>query len=294
MALFRRAASLSRGIERAGILRTLVAWAVALFVSFPFLYLATSGFKTEVEAPKMPPAFLPVPEALGGLPLAYTPTLENYALVLGGDFMPYFVNSSIAALISTVLVLLLGIPAAYALTLRQTTGKRNVLFFLISTRFLPVVGVIIPIFLATRFLGLLDNVVALVVLYTAMNLPIAVWMLRSFFQDLPVDVLDAARMDGAGTTQELVLVALPMVLNGVLATAFLAIIFAWNEFLLALTLTTTKGATVPLYMISFMSAQGLWYAKMSAAGTLAALPVVVLGWLGQKWLVRGLSMGAVK
>jgi len=294
MAFWQPDTTLVRAIERASAIRTIVAWGVALVVSFPFLYLATSGFKTEVEAPKMPPAFVPVPSSVTDIPLTYTPTLENYKLVLAGDFMPYFVNSATAALVSTLLVLLLGIPAGYALTQPRTTGKRDVLFFLISTRFLPAVGVIIPIFLATRFLGLLDNVLALVILYTAMNLPIAVWMLRSFFQDLPNDVLDAARMDGADTMQELVLIALPMIKNGVLATAFLAIVFAWNEFLLALTLTTTKGATVPLYMISFMSAQGLWYAKMSAAGTLAALPVVVLGWLGQKWLVRGLSMGAVK
>lgn len=294
MTFWNRRPAATRGIERASLIRTVLAWAVALFVSFPFLYLATSGFKSEVEAPKMPPAFVPVPEFLNDLPLTYSPTLENYELILAGDFMPYFVNSAIATLVSTFIVLLLAIPAAYALTLPQTTGKRNVLFFLISTRFLPVVGVIIPIFLATRFLGLLDNVLALVILYTAMNLPIAVWMMRSFFQDLPADVLDAGRMDGASTFQELTLIALPMVKNGVLATAFLAIIFAWNEFLLALTLTTTRAATVPLYMISFMSAQGLWYAKMSAAGTLVALPVVVLGWFGQKWLVRGLSMGAVK
>lgn len=294
MALRKRNTPFVRGIERTSAIRTIVAWCVTLIVSFPFLYLATSGFKTEVEAPKMPPTFLPVPGSITDIPLTYTPTLANYKLVLTGDFMPYFVNSAIAAIGSTVLVLLLAIPAAYALTLPQTTGKRDVLFFLISTRFLPAVGVIIPIFLAIRFLGLLDNVLALVILYTAMNLPIAVWMLRSFFQDLPNDVLDAARMDGAGTMQEIVLIALPMIRNGVLATAFLAIVFAWNEFLLALTLTTTRGATVPLYMISFMSAQGLWYAKMSAAGTLAALPVVILGWLGQKWLVRGLSMGAVK
>lgn len=294
MAMWRRGTTFARGNQRASVTRTVVAWGIALFVSFPFFYLATSGFKTESEAPKMPPSFVPVPGWVTDLPLTYTPTLENYKLVLAGDFMPYFFNSTIAALVSTLFVLLLAVPAAYALSLPQTTRKRNVLFFLISTRFLPAVGVIIPIFLATRFLGLLDNILALVILYTAMNLPTAVWMLRSFFQDLPADVLDAARMDGAGRLQELTLVALPMIMNGVLATAFLSIIFAWNEFLLALTLTTTKGATVPLYMISFMSAQGLWYAKMSAAGTLAALPIVVLGWFGQKWLVRGLSMGAVK
>jgi sorbitol/mannitol transport system permease protein len=294
MALLRRRTAPVRGIERAGPLRAILAWAIALFVSFPFLYLVATGFKTEAEAPRMPPTFLPVPEGLAGLPLGFTPTLENYRLVLGGDFMPYFINSAIAALGSTVLVLLLAIPAGYGLTLRQTRGKRQVLFFLISTRFLPVVAVIIPIFLVTRFLGLHDNILALIVLYTAMNLPIAVWMLRSFFQDLPADVLDAARMDGASTMQELLFVALPMTLNGVLATAFLSIIFAWNEFLLALTLTTTQATTVPLYMISFMTPQGLWYAQMAAAGTLAALPVVILGWLGQKWLVRGLAMGAVK
>lgn len=294
MAAWRRDASVGVGRDRAGPVKAAVAWVVALIVSFPFLYLVVSGFKTEAEAPRMPPAFLPVPPPLADLPLGFVPTLKHYRLILSGDFLPYLTNSLVATLVSTLLVLLLAVPAAYALTLPRTTGKRNVLFFLISTRFLPVVAVIIPIFLAARLLGLLDNILALVILYTAMNLPLAVWMMRSFFQDLPGEVIDAARVDGATTVQELVLVALPMTRNGVLATAFLAIIFAWNEFLLALTLMTKSGATVPLYMIEFMSAQGLWYAKMSAAGTLAALPVVVLGWYGQKWLVRGLSMGAVR
>jgi sorbitol/mannitol transport system permease protein len=284
----------ARRLERAGWLRAVVAWLVALVVSFPFLYLVLTGLKREAEAPKMPPAFLPFGREVLDSPWAFTPMLQNYETVLGGGFMPFLVNSITAVAVSTFLVLVLGIPAAYALTWAETTRKRNVLFFFISTRFLPAVGVIIPIFIIAKTLNLIDNIAALIVLYTAMNLPIAVWMLRSFFQDLPRDVLDAASVDGAGRLQELVMIALPLIRSGVVATIFLCIVFSWNEFFFALVLTTTQAATVPLYMIGFMTAQGLWYAKMAAAGTMAALPIVILGWLGQRQLVRGLSMGAVK
>ncbi len=242
----------------------------------------------------MPPTILPVPAEVNGLPFSFVPTWDNYGLVLSGGFLPFAQSSAVAVVGSTFLVLILGIPAAYALTWAETTRKRNVLFFFISTRFLPAVGVIIPVFIIARHLNLLDNVFALVIMYTAMNLPIAVWMLRSFFQDLPRDVLDAASVDGASRFQELRLIALPLIRSGVVATVFLCVVFSWNEFFFALVLTTTNAATVPMYMIGFMTAQGLWYAKMSAAGTMAALPIVILGWLGQRQLVRGLSMGAVK
>lgn len=283
-----------RRLERAGWLRAAFAWLVALVVSFPFLYLVVSGLKPEALAPKMPPTIIPVPPGVEGVPFSFVPTWENYEKVLSGGFMPFLTSSMTAVVASTLLVLVLGIPAAYALTWAETTRKRNVLFFLISTRFLPAVGVIIPVFLIARQLNLLDNVIALVIMYTAMNLPIAVWMLRSFFQDLPRDILDAASVDGAGRLQELLMIALPLIRSGVVATIFLCVVFSWNEFFFALVLTTTNAATVPMYMISFMTAQGLWYAKMAAAGTMAALPIVILGWLGQRQLVRGLSMGAVK
>lgn len=280
-------------IERAGRLQGALAWAVALIVSFPFLYLVVTGFKTEADAPMMPPAFIPVGSGTD-MAWGFSPTLENYETVLTGGFWPFVTNSAIAVVVSTVLALALAIPAAYALALPETTGKKDVLFFFISTKFLPAVGTIIPVFMIARRLNLLDSIVGLVVMYTAMNLPIAVWMLRAFFHDVPDAIYEAARVDGASRFQQLVLIGLPLVRSGIVATAFLIVVFSWNEFFVALILTTTDAATVPMYMVSFMSAQGLWYAKMAAAGTLAAMPIVMLGWMSQRQLVRGLSMGAVK
>lgn len=282
-----------------------MAWFVALVAFFPFFYLVLSGFKTEAEAPKMPPTFFPVPADVKGIPLTFNITWDNYVDVVVGSsagqpgapplrFMPYLINSAAAVGLSTLAVLLLATPAAWALTWRRTTHKRDVLFFLISTKFLPSVGVIVPIFVIARNVGMLDNQLTLIIMYTAMNLPIAVWMLRSFFVDLPADVLDAARVDGAGTLQELFWIALPLVRSGLVATVFLCIVFSWNEFFLAVTLTATKAATVPMYMIGFQSALGPYFAQLAAAGTIAALPVVIIGWIGQHHLVRGLSMGAVK
>jgi len=281
-------------IERAGIVRTFVAWLVGLVTFFPFLYLVLSGFKSEIQASQMPPLIIPAPGGLQGLPLAFSPTLDYYANVLGSGFLPYLVNSLIAVLGSSVLVFMLALPAAYALGLGRMTHHRDVLFFFVSTRFLPVVGVIIPIFIIAKDAHLLDNVLALVIMYTAMNLPLAVWMLRSYFADIPRDILDAARVDGANVVQELGYVALPMIRPGVVATFFIGIIFAWNEFFLAVILTAVKSTTVPIYMLGFESLIGLFWAQLAAAGTMAALPIVLLGWVAQGQLVRGMSMGAIK
>jgi sorbitol/mannitol transport system permease protein len=170
----------------------------------------------------------------------------------------------------------------------------DILFFFLSTKFLPAVGVIIPIFVIARNLHLIDNLLALVIVYTAMNLPIAIWLLRSFFDEIPRDVMQAARVDGASLRQEIQQIALPMILPGLVATVFICLIFAWNEFFFAVNLMATKGATVPMFMISFVTSEGLFWAKLAAAGTMAMLPVVIIGWLAQKQLVRGLSLGAVK
>jgi len=251
-----------------------------------------TGFKTEAAAVELPPK------------LVFWPTFENYQAVFGINFLPFFRNSVITSLVSTFFVMLLAIPCAYALALYRPKKWKDILFFFISTRFLPVAGVIVPLYVIFSptgdpelfggvGLGLLGTLEGLILLYTAMNLPIAVWMLRSFFEEIPRDVLDAARVDGAGLFREMTQIVLPMVAPGLVATIFIAIIFAWNEFFLAFNLAP-KESTVPMFMVRFVTSEGLFWAKLAASCTMAVLPIVLIGWIAQKQLVRGLSMGAVK
>ena len=192
------------------------------------------------------------------------------------------------------MVLVLSVPCAYALAFRMVEGWQDTLFFFISTKFLPPVGIIVPIYIIINNLQLLDNIAALLIMYTAMNLPIAIWMLRSFFEEIPPDVIQAAEVDGANVMTLITRIILPMVTPGLTATMFIGAIFAWNEFFFAVSLTATKAATVPMFMIGFVTSEGLFWAKLAAAGTMAMLPVVIAGWVAQRQLVRGLSLGAVK
>lgn len=272
----------ARTREDASLLHAIVAWIVALIVFFPVLYLVLTGFKTETAAVALPPR------------LFFDATLENYRAIFEVDFLPFFVNSAVASLVSTALVMILGVPAAYALALHPPKRSKDVLFFFISTKFLPPAGVIVPLYIIFRDASLLGTVQGLIILYTAMNLPIAIWMLRSFFEEIPRDVLDAARVDGAGLLREMVQIVLPMVVPGLVATTFLAIIFAWNEFFFAVSLASAGTSTVPIFLVRFVTSEGLFWAKLSASCTMAIMPIVVLGWLAQRQLVRGLSMGAVK
>ena len=209
-------------------------------------------------------------------------------------FGPFFGRSLVAVVGSTLIVLLLAVPCAYALAFRMIQGWQDTLFFFISTKFLPPVGIIVPIYIIINNLQLLDNIVALLIMYTAMNLPIAIWMLRSFFEEIPPDVIQAAEVDGANVPTLITRIILPMVTPGLTATMFIGAIFAWNEFFFAVSLTATKAATVPMFMIGFVTSEGLFWAKLAAAGTMAMLPVVLAGWIAQRQLVRGLSLGAVK
>ncbi len=272
----------ARSREDASPLLAVVAWIVALVAFFPVLYMVLTGFKTETAAVDLPPK------------LIFEPTLENYRAIFRIDFLPFFRNSLVASLVSTALVMLLGVPAAYALALHPPKKAKDVLFFFISTKFLPPAGVIVPLYIIFRDANLLGTVQGLIILYTAMNLPIAIWMLRSFFEDIPRDVLDAARVDGAGLLREMTQIVLPMVVPGLVATTFLAIIFAWNEFFFAVSLASVGSPTVPIFMVKFVTSEGLFWAKLSASCTMAVMPIVLLGWVAQRQLVRGLSMGAVK
>ncbi|MGP5162949.1 carbohydrate ABC transporter permease [Arthrobacter rhombi] len=265
-----------------GSLLTTFTWIAALVFFAPIAWMVMTSFKQENVAASSPPTFF------------FEPTLDQYKAVLGSDAAPYFLNSLIATGVSTLLVILLAIPASYALSIRPVKKTNDVLFFFISTKMLPIVAVIMPIYVISGQLRALDSIWTLVILYTAMNLPIAVWMMRSFFQEVPGEVLEAASVDGAGLIKTLRSVLIPMVTPGIAATALICVIFSWNEFFFALNLTAAKAATVPVFLISQMTSEGLFLAQLSAASVLASLPVVLAGWLAQKQLVRGLSMGAVK
>lgn len=265
-----------------GRLLTTLTWIAALVFFAPIAWMVMTSFKQENVASSSPPSIF------------FEPTLDQYKAVLGSDAAPYFLNSLIATGVSTLLVILLAIPASYALSIRPVKKTNDVLFFFISTKMLPIVAVIMPIYVISGQLRALDSVWTLVILYTAMNLPIAVWMMRSFFQEVPGEVLEAASVDGAGLIKTLRSVLIPMVTPGIAATALICVIFSWNEFFFALNLTAAKAATVPVFLISQMTSEGLFLAQLSAASVLASLPVVLAGWLAQKQLVRGLSMGAVK
>ncbi|MDQ1485396.1 MAG: polyol transport system permease protein [Actinomycetota bacterium] len=260
----------------------LLTWLIVLVFFFPVLWMALTGFKHEEDAATTPPHFI------------FKPTFDEYKGVWDRGLRSYLEHSISITLVSTILVLTLALPAAYALSIRPVRKWRDVLFFFISTKMLPIVGAIIPLYILARDLHLLDKQILLVILYTAMNLPIAVWMLRSFLLEIPVEIIEASRVDGAGLLRQLRSVVMPVISPGLAATALICFIFAWNEFFLAVNLTTTKAATVPIFLVSFVAPEGQFWAHLSAAATVACLPVLLAGWAAQDKLVRGLSMGAVK
>jgi sorbitol/mannitol transport system permease protein len=264
-----------------GALLTLLTWVIVLLFFFPVFWMFLTGFKTEAQAATDPPT------------LFFKPTLTNFSDALSNG-VSYFEHSFIIVGCSTALVLLVGLPASYALSIAPVHGWKDSLFFFISTKMLPAAGSIVALYVIARNLHVLDHLILLIVLYTAMNLPIAVWMLRSFLLEIPVEIVEAARVDGASLQRLLRSVILPVISPGVAATALICFIFGWNEFFLAVNLTTTDAATVPIYLVSFQTGEGQFWARLCAAATLACLPVLIAGWAAQDKLVRGLSMGAVK
>jgi sorbitol/mannitol transport system permease protein len=259
-----------------------VGWVVGILFFFPVLWMVLTSFKTEAQAYTNTPS------------VVFSPTLSQYKTVFSSGLWPYVANSAFATIVSTLLVLVLATPCAFALSLRPVKKTRDVLFFFISTKMLPVVAAIIPIYIAARDLHMLDNIFTLVILYTAMNLPIAVWMMRSFFLEVPGELLEAAQMDGASLRRTMTEVILPVVAPGIAATALICSIFSWNEFFFAVNITATEAATVPVFLVGFISSEGLYFAQLAAAATVATLPVVLAGWVAQRQLVRGLSFGAIK
>jgi polyol transport system permease protein len=263
-----------------------LAWLVGLLVFFPVFWMVLNSFKSEGDANASPK-------------LVFDPTLDRYREVTeraGGvlSFGEAFTNSVVIVLLSTLIVLALAIPAAYALAIRPVRRWRDVLFFIISTKFLPVVAAILPIWILARNLDLLNTQLVLVILYTGINLPLAVWMLRSFFREIPRELIEAAEIDGAGLRGQLSSVILPLAAPGIAATALLCVIFAWNEYFYAVQLNPAEGSTVPIWVTTNVSTRGEFLAKLSAASVLACIPVVLAGWIAQKRMIRGLALGAIK
>ena len=259
----------------------IVAWVVAIAFFLPVLWMVITAFKPESAAETWPPKFV------------FSPTLSEFRLVFSG-MSPFLTHSVIATVGSTILVLLLGVPAAYALSVHPVKHWRDGLFFFISTKMLPIVAAIGPLYVIALKTHLLDNIWLLIILYAAMNLPLAIWMIRSFMLEVPGELLEAARLDGAGRIREITSVILPVISPGLVSTALICVIFAWNELFLAINLTVTNAATMPMYLISSVPQEGLYIAHLSAAATVASVPVILVGWIAQRSLVRGLSMGAIK
>ena len=263
---------------------TALAWALGLLIFFPILWTVLTSFKTEAEAIADPPSLL-----------FFDWTLENYSVVQErSGYFRFFFNSVIISVGSTLLGLLIAIPAAWSMAFVPGKQTKNVLMWMLSTKMLPAVGVLVPIYLIFRDIGLLDTRIGLVVVLTLINLPIIVWMLYTYFREIPGEILEAARMDGASLRSEILYVLTPMAVPGIASTLLLNIILAWNEAFWTLNLTAAKSAPLTAFIASYSSPEGLFYAKLSAASTMAIAPILIMGWFSQKQLVRGLTFGAVK
>ena len=264
-----------------GLLLSILTYLLAFLFFFPILWMVLAAFKTEAQAFAIPPAF------------SFTPILGNFRTAFV-SYGPALAHSLTVALGSTLAAFILGLPAAFALAVYPTRRSRGILTWMLSTKFMPAVGVIVPLYLVFTKLHLLDTLPGLIIMYTTMNLPLVVWMMHSYMTEIPYAIFEAAKVDGAPLWQEFFGMAIPLSLPGVSATALLAIIFAWNESFFALNLTTSDAAPLSVFIGSFKTGEGLFWAQMSAAAVLTVFPVLIFGWIAQRQLVRGLSFGAVK
>ncbi len=259
----------------------IVAWFVALLLFFPIFWMGLTSLKSEQEAYST--AF------------SFTPTLQSFRdVLLHSDYFSFAWNSIAISLGVTVICLALAVPAAYAMAFFPTKRTQSLLLWMLSTKMMPSVGVLIPIYLVWKSSGLLDTVTGLIIVYTLINLPIAVWMAYTYFCEIPRDILEAARVDGATVWTEIIYLVLPMALPGIASTGLLLVILSWNEAFWSINLSSSHAAPLTVFIASFSSPEGLFWAKLSAASVLAVAPVMILGWVSQKQLVRGLTFGAVK
>lgn len=265
-------------------LNTVLAWGIGLLIFFPILWTILTSFKTEAQAINDPPLFL-----------FFDWTLENYQVVQErSNYSRFLWNSIIIAGGSTLLGTAIAIPAAWSMAFVPSKRTKDILLWMLSTKMLPAVGVLYPIYLLFIRMGILDTRVGLVVVIMLINLPIIIWMLYTYFKEIPGEILEAARMDGASLKEEVLYVLTPMAVPGIASTILLNIILAWNEAFWTLNLTAASAAPLTSFIASYSSPEGLFYAKLSAASTMAIAPILILGWFSQKQLVRGLTFGAVK
>ncbi|MCZ4091832.1 carbohydrate ABC transporter permease [Sinorhizobium psoraleae] len=263
---------------------TVVAWTIGILIFFPILWTFLTSFKTEAQAIASPPSLL-----------FFDWTTENYHEVQSrSDYFKHFMNSVVVSFGSTLLGLVIAIPSAWAMAFAPTKRTKDVLMWMLSTKMMPPVGVLVPMYLMFRNTGLLDTRTGLVIVLTLINLPIIIWMLYTYFAEIPGEILEAARMDGASLSKEIIYVLTPMAIPGIASTLLLNIILAWNEAFWTLNLSAAKAAPLTAFIASYSSPEGLFYAKLSAASTMAIAPILILGWFSQKQLVRGLTFGAVK
>ncbi|MGV6802936.1 MAG: carbohydrate ABC transporter permease [Ruegeria sp.] len=265
-------------------INTAVAWAIGLLIFFPILWIIVLSFKAEGDAIRTPIEVL-----------TSSWTFENYGIVQErSDYGKHFFNSVIIAVGSTLLGLIVAVPAAWSMAFVPSKRTKDILMWMLSTKMLPAVGVLYPIYLLFIQLGLLDSRLGLVVVLMLINLPIIVWMLYTYFKEIPGEILEASRMDGANLRNEILYVLTPMAIPGMASTVLLNVILAWNEAFWTLNLTAAKAAPLTAFIASYSSPEGLFYAKLSAASTMAIAPILIMGWFSQKQLVRGLTFGAVK
>lgn len=262
----------------------LLAWTVTGIIFFPILWMALTSMKSEIDAFAMPPMFL-----------FFDWTTENYAIVQErSDYMRFAWNSVIISFGSTIIGVAIAVPAAWSMAFFPTKRTRGTLLWILSTKMMPPVGVLVPMYLLFRDMGLLDTRIGLVGILTMVNLPIIVWMLYTYFKEIPKDILEAARMDGAGLPQEIIYILLPISVGGIASTMLLSIILAWNEAFWTLNLSAADAAPLTAFIASYSSPEGLFWAKLSAASVMAIGPILIIGWFSQRQLVRGLTFGAVK
>ena len=264
-------------------LRTALSWAVALLLFFPLGWMVLTAFKTELQAISVPPL------------LFFTPTLENFSIVQErSDYLLYARNSLVTSVVSTLLGLALAFPAAYSMAFFKSRWTKDILMWMLSTKMMPAVGALVPVYVMAQTSGLLDTRLGLIIVFTLSNLPIMVWMLYSCLKEIPGEILEAASMDGASVWQEFRMVLLPLTMGGLASTGLLCLVLAWNEAFWSLNLSAAKAGTLATLIASYSSPEGLFWAKLSAASFMAVAPIVVFGWFSQKQLVQGLTFGAVK
>lgn len=261
----------------------ITAWIVALIIFFPIFWMVLTSFKTEQQAIAIPPL------------LFFEPSLENFTLINERtNYFQHAMNSVVTSVGGTVLAMLIAVPAAYAMAFNPSRWTKDILLWMLSTKMLPAVGVLMPIYLIAQTLNLLDTTLVLIIIYTLINLPIVMMILFNYFREIPKEILEASRMDGASTYSEITQIVIPLAWGGIASTALLSIVLLWNEAFWSLQLANSEARTLVALVASFSSPEGLFWAKLSAVSTLACAPIVVFGWLTQKQLVQGLTFGAVK